>query len=77
MKILMLRRIGFGLLFSLIGFILAGIASYFLIMELSPNMHDRSVEASMTGIFFFGPIGAILGFVAGAIWSGPRASKPI
>jgi hypothetical protein len=29
-------------------------------------MHDRSVEASMTSMFFFEPVGAVLGFVGGA-----------
>jgi hypothetical protein len=68
----LLRRLGFGLLFALAGLVLATIASYFLIMALSSNVHDRSVEAAMTSAFFFGPIGAVVGFIAGAIYAGRR-----
>jgi hypothetical protein len=71
----MLRRIGFGLLFAIAGFIVAAMASYFLILELSSNMHDRSVEAAMTSVFFFGPVGCVLGFVVGVIFGGRRSAK--
>lgn len=71
-----LRRLGFGLLLAVLGCIAAAIASYFLILEFSSNMHDRSLEASMTSIFFFGPIGAVIGFVAGAVLGGRRPSTP-
>jgi hypothetical protein len=72
----LLRRLGFGLLFALAGFILAAVASYFLIMELSSNVHDRSVEAAMTSVFFFGPIGGVIGLVGGAIVGGRRTVPP-
>ena len=71
----MLKRIGFGLLFAIAGFILAAIASYFLILEFSSNVHDRSVEAAMTSAFFFGPVGSVLGFVGGVIFGGRRSLK--
>jgi hypothetical protein len=71
----MLRRIGFGLLFAVAGFIVAAMASYFLILEFSSNVHDRSVEAAMTSAFFFGPVGGVLGFVGGVIFGGRRAPK--
>ena len=67
---MLLRRLGFGLLFAPAGLILSAIASYFLIMALSSNVHDRSVEAAMTSAFFFGPIGAGIGFIVGAIFAG-------
>ena len=47
------------LLFVIIGFAVAAPAGYFLISKLSSNRHDSAVEAIMTGIFVFGPIGAI------------------
>jgi len=71
----MLRRIGFGFLFAIAGFIIAAIASYFLILEFSANVHDRSVEAAMTSVFFFGPVGGVLGFVVGVIFGGRRSPK--
>lgn len=52
------------LLFALVGYGIAAVAGYFLVMSLSSNRHDRAVEAAMTAVFFIGPIGAL---VAGAI----------
>lgn len=72
---MLLRRLGFGALFAVAAFIAAAIASYFLILQLSSNVHDRSVEAAMTSVFFFGPIGAVVGFVAGAIFGGRRPAQ--
>ena len=71
----MLKRIGFGLLFAISGFIVAAMASYFLILEFSSNLHDRSVEAAMTSVFFLGPVGGVLGFVGGVIFGGRRSLK--
>jgi hypothetical protein len=36
-----------------------------VIETFSANMHDRSLEAIMTAIFFIGPAGAVVGAVAG------------
>jgi hypothetical protein len=68
------RRFGFGLLFGIVGYIIAAVASYFLILQLSSNMHDRSVEAGMTSAFFFGPIGALIAFVVGVIRGGRQTT---
>jgi hypothetical protein len=70
-----LRRIGFGLFFAIIGFLAAAIASYFLILEFSSNTHDRSVEAAMTSVFFFGPVGGLAGLVSGVIFGGRRTRR--
>jgi hypothetical protein len=72
----MLRRIGFGLAFALIAFILSAVTGYLLILALSSNVHDRSVEAAMTGAFVFGPAGALLGFIGGCIFGGRRTAAP-
>lgn len=72
---MLLRRLGFGLLFAVAGFIVAAIASYFLILWFSSNTHDRSVEAAMTSAFFFGPVGGVIGFVGGVVFGGRRSSK--
>jgi hypothetical protein len=72
----MAKCFGYGLLFAIVGLVVAAVAGYFLILWFSSNAHDRSVEASMTGIFVCGPIGAVLGFVAGFIFGGRRSAKP-
>jgi accessory gene regulator protein AgrB len=63
-----MKYFGIALLAGIIGFVLAASLSYFLIGKFSSNGHDRGVEASMTSIFVFGPIGFILAFIAGYIW---------
>ena len=70
------KCIGFGFLFAVVAFFLAAFASYFLIMEFSSNVHDRSLEAAMSSMFFFGPLGALLGFVGGVIWRARRRKNP-
>ena len=70
-----MRRFGISLLFAIVGYLLAAVASYFLIGMLSSNMHDRSVEAAMTSAFVFGPLGAVVAFVVGFIHSGRKASQ--
>jgi hypothetical protein len=72
----MLRRIGFGLLFGFLAYLSAAIAGYFLVLALSSNTHDRSMEAGMTSAFFFGPVGALLGFIGGCIFGGRRPTVP-
>jgi hypothetical protein len=67
-----MRRFGIGLLCAIAGYAVAAFAGYFLIMQFSPNMHDRSVEAAMTSAFVLGPAGAIIAFVIGVVRSGRR-----
>lgn len=64
-----MKTFGIALLAGIVGYALAASLSYFLIGKFSSNGHDRSVEASMTCIFVYGPIGFILSFIAGYIWA--------
>jgi len=66
----MLRRIGFAILLAIAGYLVAAVASYFLIEAFSSNTHDRSLEAAMSSAFFYGPIGAVLGFIGGVVAGG-------
>jgi hypothetical protein len=70
-----MRRFGIGVLCGIGGYLLAAAAGYFLIDVLSSNGHDRSVEASMTSIFFFGPLGGLIAFISGVIFGGRRADR--
>ncbi|MPR37223.1 hypothetical protein [Salmonirosea aquatica] len=64
-----MKYVGIGFLIGLAGYILAAFLSYYLMGKFSSNGHDRSVEASMTSIFFLGPIGFILAFIGGYLWA--------
>lgn len=58
-----------ALAFSIACYLIFAVSSYYLVGLLSNNRQDKSVEASMTSIFVWGPIGLIIGFVIGFIWA--------
>jgi hypothetical protein len=62
-----MRRILTALLGMLIGYPVFAFAGYGAIGLFSNNHFDPGVEASMTAAFVFGPAGAIIGLVAGAM----------
>ncbi|WP_020607045.1 hypothetical protein [Spirosoma spitsbergense] len=64
-----MKYAGIGFLIGLAGYVLAALLSYYFIGKFSSNGHDRSVEASMTSLFVFGPIGFVLAFVGGYFWA--------
>ncbi len=64
-----MKYIGIGLLIGIAGYVIFAGLSYFLIGKFSANGHDRSVEASMTSLFVYGPIGFVLSFIVGYIWA--------
>ncbi len=70
-----MKRFGIALLFAIVGYLVAAVASYFLFGLLSSNVHDRSVEAAMTSALVIGPLGAVVAFVAGFIRAGRSAGK--
>jgi uncharacterized membrane protein YeaQ/YmgE (transglycosylase-associated protein family) len=43
------------------GYLVGAFGGGFLVTLLSSNVHDRDVEAAMTGAFVLGPIGAVVG----------------
>ena len=67
-----MRRFFTALLGMLIGYPLFAVAGYWAIGLFSGNHFDGSVEASMTAAFVFGPLGAIVGIIAGAILGRPK-----
>lgn len=71
-----MKRLFWGLLFGIGGYLATAVAGYFLVLRFSPNLHDRAVEAAMTSVFFYGPIGGIVAFVVGVILGRRRLSGP-
>lgn len=52
-----------SLLIAAIAYVVAAVAGYFLVMKLSSNTHDKSMEATMTSAFILGPIAAVIAFI--------------
>ncbi len=67
-----MRRFLAALLGLLIGSPAFAFAGYGIIALFSHNHFDASVEASMTAAFVFGPAGAVIGLIAGAMLGKPR-----
>lgn len=64
-----------AILCMFLGFAIGAIGCALLISLFSANTHDKSVEMAMTAAFVGGPVGAIVGLVAGLMWK-PRQSHP-
>jgi hypothetical protein len=67
-----MRRTLMAVLGLLIGYPVFAFAGYWLIQLFSGNTFDRSLEASMTAVFAIGPLGAVVGLVAGLIVGGMK-----
>jgi len=75
-----MRRIVMAVLGLLIGYPVFAFIGYWIIQLFSGNTFDRSMEADMTAVFAIGPLGAVIGLVAGLIVAGlkrkPEAAPP-
>ena len=67
----MLRRFGIGFLCAIVSYPIGVVVGMVLISQCSTNVHDRSVEAAMTGAFFVGSLAAVIGFVIGLVRARP------
>ncbi len=61
-----MRKLGRGLLVAVLSFLLCTASSYILVLQFSQR-NDRELEAAMTSFFFYGPVGAVVGFVVGLL----------
>ena len=72
----MLRRVGFGILWGIAGYLCGAFGGGFLVSQLSSNTFDGDVEAAMTGAFVTGPLLAVIAFAIGAWRAGRPAGVP-
>jgi hypothetical protein len=63
-----MKRLGIALLWAVGGYLVGAFGGGWLVTEFSSNMHDRSVEAAMSGAFFFGPMLAVAAFITALVW---------
>jgi len=55
-----------GIVLAVVGFLLFAAVSYSVVLQFSPR-HDRALEAAMTSVFFYGPVGAAISFAIGVL----------
>ena len=72
-----MRRLLAAVLGLLIGTPLFAVVGYLAISLFSGNHFDGSVEASMTAAFVCGPLGAVIGLVAGTILGRKRRAADL
>jgi hypothetical protein len=65
----MLRSLAFGFAWALAGYLIGAFGGGWLVTKLSSNVHDRSTDAAMTGAFVYGPVLALIAFIAGFLRS--------
>lgn len=70
-----MKRFVVSLIYAIGGYLIAALASYFMIGQFSSNTHDRAVEAAMTSLLVLGPLGGAVGFIAGFVRSGRSTSR--
>jgi hypothetical protein len=61
-----MKRLIRGIAFAVVGYLLCAVVSYGLVLQFSPR-HDRALEAAMTSVFFYGPVGGVLSFASGLL----------
>jgi hypothetical protein len=64
-----------ALLCAVPGYFVGLFGCLFLLPLISQNRHDAQLEAAMTGAFIFGPLAAILGFIAGFLFFRSRVKQ--
>ena len=59
------KRVAVSFALGLLGYVIGLFGGLGLVLLLSSNEHDRSMEAAMTGAFVVGPLFAVVGFFRG------------
>ncbi|MCC7034204.1 MAG: hypothetical protein IT179_15385 [Acidobacteria bacterium] len=70
-----MKRLVITLLAAAAGSAAFAVFGYAAVSLVSSNTHDRALEAAMTAVFVFGPIGAIVGAIVGARRSRSKPSR--
>ena len=64
----MFKFIGSVLIGGLAGYALGVAAGIFIVNNFSTNVQDKPLELAMTSIFFFGPMGALIGLIIAVVY---------
>jgi hypothetical protein len=61
-----MKRLIRAIVFAVVGYLLCAVVSYGLVLQFSPRQ-DRALEAAMTSVFFYGPVGSAFAFAIGLL----------
>ena len=57
-----MKRLAAAVVAAIVSYVVGAFLGGWLLLQLSSNRHDASVEAAMTGAFVFGPLAAFLAY---------------
>ena len=63
----LIKRVALSFALGLLGYVIGLFGGLGLVLLLSSNEHDRSMEAAMTGAFVVGPLTALLFAIVGFV----------
>ena len=66
---------GVAFAYGIAGALVVGVPTFFAAFFTSLALHPESPQAPLLAIFFFGPAGIFVGFIAGILFSQRRARK--
>lgn len=66
-----MRRLLLGLVGLALGYLAGALLGALTVQLLSSNTHDRSQELAMTALLVTGPLGALIGLIAGVVLGKP------
>ena len=73
-----MKRLGTALLYAIVAYVVAALAGYLLVQQFSSNVHDRALEAAMTGAIVVGPPRAVVAAPrAGAVDAVPERAPAV
>ena len=72
-----MRRFLIALGVAIAAYIVGVFISMQLVMLLSSNTHDRSVEAAMTSAFVYGPVIALIAFCVAIVKAKPKPKPQV
>ena len=70
-----MKVFGLAVVAAIIGYLMGLFGGMFLLDIFSSNVHDKSMEAAMTGAFVFGPMMALVAVVVTVLYCRRRRTR--
>ena len=72
-----MKVFGLAVLAALAGYLIGLFGGMFVVDMFSSNVHDKSMEAAMTGAFVFGPLMAVVASIVTVVYCLRRRKQPV
>ena len=72
-----MKIFGLSVLAAIAGYLIGLFGGMFVVDMFSSNVHDKSMEAAMTGAFVFGPLMALVSAIVTVVYCLRRRKQPV